>query len=252
MKRTILAGAMVLTAGFSSLLAQAPKGPTAKSDGEKKAINTMLQSANDPDAAIKAAEALLTDFADTEYKEIALSVEATSYQRKNDKVQAQVFGERVLEMNPHNFGMELLVGELIAQGTKEFDIDKDAKVAKATKLLNGAMDDIKASPKLNPQMSDADWTAAQQYEIAEAHNGLGTLDLALKKYDDGVKEFQMAWEGDPEQDAYGTRLASALLSAGKPAEAITVCDKLLAKPNLHPQIKQVVTSIKTAATAAKK
>src|SRR5581483_10252003 len=153
MKRTILAGAMVLTAGFTGLFAQAPKAPTPKSEGEKKAINTMLQAANDPDAAIKAAEDLLNQFADTEFKEIALSLEARAYQQKNDRVQAQVYGERALEINPHNYNMELLVGEVLAQTTKKFDLDKDAKIAKTTKLLNGSIDDIKAAPKPNPQLS---------------------------------------------------------------------------------------------------
>ena len=39
-------------------------------------------------------------------------------------------------------------------------------------------------------------------------------------------------------------------SAGKHAEAIAICDKVLADPQLHPQIKQVATNIKNAATAA--
>jgi hypothetical protein len=47
------------------------------------------------------------------------------------------------------------------------------------------------------------------------------------------------------------RLASALQSTGKNDEAIAIVDKLLADPQLHPQIKAVATQVKNAATAAK-
>ena len=61
----------------------------------------------------------------------------------------------------------------------------------------------------------------------------------------------LAADVDP-QPAYQVRLASALESGGKHDEAIAVCDKVLADPQLHPQIKQVATSIKSQATANKK
>jgi hypothetical protein len=48
------------------------------------------------------------------------------------------------------------------------------------------------------------------------------------------------------------RLASAYESAGKHDEAIATVDKVLADPQLHPQIKQVATNIKNVATNNKK
>ena len=44
------------------------------------------------------------------------------------------------------------------------------------------------------------------------------------------------------------RLASALQMAGKNEEAVTWCDKVLAIPDAHPQIKSLATTIKTNAT----
>lgn len=86
---------------------------------------------------------------------------------------------------------------------------------------------------------------------AEAHNGLGMLALLSKKYDVAITEFKTASDTDP-QPAYLVRLASAYESSGKHAEAIAMCDKVLADPQLHPTIKQVATNIKNAATAASK
>jgi tetratricopeptide (TPR) repeat protein len=255
----ILTGVVALTAGLSGLFAQqpaapaapaAPKAPTVKSQGELKAVQALqsAQSSGDPDAVIKASEDLLNRYADTEYKEFALQVEAKAYQQKRDNDNARVYAERVLQINPKAFMMELLVAEVITPGIKEFDLNRDQEIAQADHLFNDAIANVQAAPKANARIADADWEQSKKWTIAEAHNGLGMLAQVQKKWDDAIKEYQLAVDGDPEQDAYSTRLANAYLGAGKKAEAVAICDKLLAKPNLNPQIRAVVTSIKTQAS----
>jgi tetratricopeptide (TPR) repeat protein len=244
MKRMILTGVVAMTAGLSGLMAQ----PKPKSNGERKAI-VAIQSSTDPDAIIKASEELLTNYADSDFKEYALTMEAKAYQMKHDDDNAQVYADRVLQINPKAYTMQLLIAEAITPNIKEHDLNYKEEVDKCNKLFNDAIENAKVAVKPNPQVSDADWEQAKRWAMAEAHNGLGMLASVQKgKQDDAIKEFQLAVEGDPDQDAYGTRLANAYLTAGKKTEAIAVCDKLLAKPNLHPQIKQVVTNIKTAAS----
>ena len=46
------------------------------------------------------------------------------------------------------------------------------------------------------------------------------------------------------------RQASALQMAGKNDEAIVMCDKVMAVPDVHPQIKSVATAIRAAAVKA--
>lgn len=244
MKRMILTGVVAMTAGLSGLMAQ----PKPKSNGERKAI-IAIQSSTDPDAIIKASEELLTNYADSDFKEYALTMEAKAYQMKRDDDNAQVYADRVLQINPKAYTMQLLIAEAITPNIKEHDLNYKEEVDKCYKLFNDAIENAKVAVKPNPQVSDADWEQAKKWAVAEAHNGLGMLASVQKgKGEDAIKEFQLAVDGDPDQDAYGTRLANAYLIAGKKTEAIAVCDKLLAKPNLHPQIKQVVTNIKTAAS----
>ena len=256
MKRTILTGVLAVTAGLSCLLAQtpppaAPKGTTVKSKEEQQAI-VAIQKATDPDSQIAASEGLLTKFADTEYKEFALSVEARAYQSKRDDVQAQVYAERALQINPKAFLMELLVAEVVSRKIGLNDLDRNDKIAKCTKYFNDAIELAKVATKPNAQTSDADFLANQKFVIAEAHDGLGTLlGNVEKKWDDAIKEYQLAVDGDPEQWAYSVRLAQAYLSAGKYPEAIAVCDKVLKVADIHPMIKQAATNIKNAAAARK-
>ncbi|MBZ5621831.1 MAG: DUF4919 domain-containing protein [Acidobacteriia bacterium] len=262
MKRMILTGTLALATGLSCLMAQQappakqgqaaqaqPKGPAPKSQAEGQALTELFNAANanNPDAIIKAAEDLLTKFADTDFKEAALMFEAQAYKQKGDTDKAQIFGERVLEVNPKNFQTTLMLGEILATHTRENDLDKEEKLSKAEKYLNGTIENLKTVAKPNPQIADQQWEDAKKQLTAEAHNDLGLVALDRKKYDVAITEFKIANDGDP-QATYAVRLASAYQQAGKNQEALEICDKLLADPQLHPAIKNVATSVKAAAS----
>jgi len=257
MKRRILTGVLAAASGITCLMAQqqggqAPLVPNTKSAGESQAVIALMQSQGNPDAAIKAADDLLTKYADTYYKEIALTLEAQAYRQKGDPDKAIIYGERVLEVNPKNFQTTLLIGEILAQRTRENDLDKEDKLGRAEKLLKGTIDNLNTAQKPNPQLTDAQWEDGKKILIAEAHNGLGMVALDRKKFDVAATEFKTASDTDPGEPAYNVRLASALQQQGKNDEAVAVCDKILAAPQLNPTIKAVTENIKKAAQAGKK
>jgi len=256
----ILTGMLALGAGVAALMAQqaaapaapAAKGPQPKSKGEQDAVMAMFtaQQSQNWDGVIQGAETLLTKYTDSDFKELATYLEAASYQQKGDWIKAQIFAEKVLEINPKNIQATLMVGELIAQHTRENDLDREEKLAKAEKQLNATIENVKTGGKPNPQITDAQWAESQKFVTAEAQNDLGLCELTRKNYDKAAAYFRQAVDGDP-QPAYSVRLASALQSGGKNDEAIAICDKLLADPQLHPQIKAVAVNVKNAATQAK-
>jgi len=267
----ILTGILALATGLTSLMAQGKKDnapaqppaqgqqkqgqaqliPGTKSVGESEALMALIQAQGNPDATIKAADDLITKYADSTFKESALLAEAQAYQQKGDADKAQIYGERVLEVNPKSFQAQLMLGELLASRTRENDLDREEKLTKAEKYLKSAMDNVNTAAKPNPQITDAQWEEGKKFIVAEAHNGLGMVALVRKKFDIAITEFKTAADSDP-QPNYQVRLASAYESSGKHDEAIAMCDKVLAEPQLHPQIKQVATNIKNAAEAAKK
>jgi tetratricopeptide (TPR) repeat protein len=272
MKKMILTGLLALVAGSTALMAQQgqqkgqPQGqqqgaqgqqaappqqqlvPGTKSPGESQAVIALFQAQNSPDAIIKAADALLTQYADTVFKEQALYLQAAAYQQKGDLDKAQIFAERVLEVNPKNYQSALMIGEVLAQRTRENDLDKEEKLTRATKLLNEAIDGLNAAQNPNPQqLTEAQWLDGKKYLVSQAHNDLGMVALTRKKYDVAINEFKTANDGD-NQPAYQVRLATAYQLAGNNAEALAVVDKILADPQLHPTIKKVAESIKAAAS----
>jgi tetratricopeptide (TPR) repeat protein len=269
MKRTLLTGILVLTAGISALMAQAPAARPAGQPAAQPAAapgapqaapvteNSLLQSmvraqqANNPDATIKAAEQLLTTFPNTQLKEAALSFEAAAYEDKKDNAASRAKWEEVLKINPKSIQANLKMGEIIGLAVKDKSLDKDEDVAQANKYVSTAFEIIKTAAKPNPTLTDAQWEDAKKAMEAEGHDALGMMNLNIKKYDVAIQEFQAAATADP-QPTYQARLATAMDSAGKHDDAIALCDKILAQPELHPAVKEYVTKLKTQATNAKK
>ena len=138
-------------------------------------------TAQSPDDKIAAVDALLAKFKDTEFKAIALGMAAEAAQQKGDAATAIVYGNRALEADPKNFQAMLLVSRQLAAGTKEFDLDKDEKVKRATKLANDAMATIAAAAeKPNPTLSDDQWSGIKKDLTADAHETLGMIALWTK------------------------------------------------------------------------
>jgi tetratricopeptide (TPR) repeat protein len=209
--------------------------PKPKSQKEVEAIQAIF-NAQDPDSRIAAAEKLLTNFADTEFKAIALQVAAASAQQKNDYEKMTVYAERTLEADPKNYPAMLMLATGLAQRTREFDLDKEEKLARSEKYAKQAMEIVKTAPKPRPDLPDADWEAAKQNYTAQGYEALGLAAMVRKKYDDAATQFQAAVTASPEPATY-VRLAAAYNLANKPDQAIAALDKLNAAPDVHPSIK---------------
>jgi len=224
-----------------------PKQPAPKSQAELTAIQAMFQAQqkNDLDGVIKAADELMTKFADTEFKELALYMESEAYMQKGDNTKAQLYSEQALALNPKGYQAGITLAEILAKQTRENDLDREEKLGKLEKYAKDAIENVKDVPKPNPQVTDDQWTEFKKGIVARAHNAMGMGQLIRKKYDAAVAEFKLAVENDP-QPTFMVREASALQSAGKNEEASVLCDKILTEPNLHPQIKQVAMQIKSA------
>jgi tetratricopeptide (TPR) repeat protein len=256
MIRTIFTGMAAIAMSAATIMAQsqAPQAPQAPkvSKGEADAYNAMINAARsgDNDGVIKAADDLTTKYADTQFKATALMLEAQAYVAKGDLDRAQVYAEQCMAADPKGFQAPLLIGESIVKQTRENDLDKDEKLAKAEKDLNLSIENVKAAPKPNPQIPDAQWEDQKKFTVAEAQADLGRVNMLRKKYADAVGPLQAAADADP-QPAYFVWLAMSQQQSGKNDDAIATCDKLLAQPNLPQVFQDAGKSVKAAATRAK-
>jgi len=244
--KQLLKGTLVVAATAALVLAQKPK-----SQKEVDAIMA-VQQATTPDARIAAAENLITKFADTEFKAWAYNVAAESAQAKRDNPKTIFYYEQAIKADPKNYTAMLMISGVIAQSTREFDLDKEEKLARAEKYANDGLALVPSAAKPNPQITDAQWEAMKKDDTAQAHVDMGMIALARKKPDVAAAEFKTAVDTAATADPIVMiRWAAALNEGGKPDEAIAVLDKALATPNLNPQIKAVADSEKARAVKLK-
>ena len=258
MKRMILTGLLAVGAVLAqapagapaAAPAAAPKGPAPKSQAEIEALQALQAAGNDADKEIAAAENLLTKFADTDYKSVALFVEASAYEQKKDYLKMEIFAERAMEADPKNFQAALMLARHFATHTGPNDLDKDEKFAKGEKYANQVVQMMATMAKPNPQIPDDQWAAMKKDFAAEAYNDIGLGNLTAKKYDLAIASFKKALDMNSQPEpAYMVRLASAYLQAGKNDEAVQWADKTIAVPDAAPVIKNLATQIKTQASA---
>jgi len=203
-------------------------GQKVKSKAEGEAVNAVL-TATTPDARIAAADNLLSKYKDTAFKSIALQIAGESYSQKGDGPNAIVYGDRAIEADPKNFQALLLVSSQLARMTKEFDLDKDEKLKRATKLANDAVAAIAGAEKPNPQLTDEQWTGIKKDLTSEAHETLGMIATVDKKWGPAITEYKAAIDASA-SPAYTAmvRLMSVYNNDKKYDDATALADKLIA------------------------
>ena len=210
-----------------------------KSQKEAEAIQAVI-NAQSPDAKIAAVENLISKFKDTEFKAAVLEMAAAAAQQKNDSAATLIYGNRALEANPKSMQALLIVSGALAQGTKEFDLDKDEKIKRASKLATDAITVIGAAEKPNPQLPDDQWVAIKKDMISRAHETLGMLAAVEKKYDVAINEFKTAIDsGATPEPTVMLRLAVSYTNVKRFDEASATADKVLALPNTPEAVKKI-------------
>lgn len=241
---SMVAAGLALTA---ALWAQ----PKPKSQKEYDAIMAVM-NATDPDAQIAAIENLLTKFADTEFKVIALQQATQAAMQKNDAEKVVIYAERTLKEDPKNYMVMLMQAQMTAQKTREHDLDKEEKLKQAEKLATDAIELLKTAAKPRPDLTDEQWTGAKKDFEAQGYESLGMVAMVRKKYPDAVTNFKKAvdTQGTPDP-ATKVRLASAHNFAGNFDAAILIIDAVLTDQQLHPAIRQVAGQEKLKAVQGK-
>jgi tetratricopeptide (TPR) repeat protein len=249
--RRIAIALVALTCGAGLMMAQAKQQPKPKSQKEVDAIMA-VQNAATPQERLTAIDNLLTKFADTEFKPMVLQMAAGTAQQIGDMDKAIIYAERSLEADPKSFQSMLLLAQAWASRTKEFDLDKEEKLARAEKYAKDAMETLKTAEKPNPAITDEQWAAAKKDLNSQGHEALGSVAMVRKKYDVAIAEYKVAADTASSPDpATLVRLAGAYGQAGQWDQDVATLDKVLAMPDVHPQIKAVATQERARALQAK-
>jgi tetratricopeptide (TPR) repeat protein len=235
----------LLAASLAFGQAKPPLKP--KSKAEATAVNAMI-TAPDPDSRIKAADELITKFADTPYKSIALYMEAESYLQKGDADKSIVFAEQAIDADAANYQALVLLTKTYAATTHINDLDKADKLAKIDKYAKASLPAIEAASKPNDKISDAEWTSAKSDYTGQVYLGMGIAAVFSNKIDDAKADFDKVATMDSDPTDL-IRAARALMDAKKWADSIVYLDKAIAFPGAPDQIKKIAENDKARATA---
>jgi len=235
----------LLAASLAFGQAKPPLKP--KSKAEATAINAML-TAPDNDSRIKAADELITKFADTPYKSLALYLEADAYAQKGDTDKCIVYAEQAIDADATNYQAYVLLTKTYAGTTHVNDLDKADKLAKIDKYSKLALANIETAAKPNDKLSDAEWKQAKDDYAGQVYLGEGIAAVFSNKIDDAKADFEKVATMDQDPTDL-IRAGRALLDAKKYADSVEWFDKAAASPNANDQIKKIAASDKTRAQA---
>lgn len=157
-------------------------GPQVKSEEEQQAL-AALQTAQDPQSRAAAAKLLLKNFPDSDFKEAANYVAMLSYQQMNDYESMLLYGEQTLAVNPDNVGVLVSLAYAIPIRTREFDLDKDEKLAKAEDFAKRALVVIPNMPKMDPNLTDEQWLMTKKDFMAQVNEALGMVALKREEHE---------------------------------------------------------------------
>src|SRR6185503_9013116 len=229
MKTNVIAGMALLA---MSVVSAQPKPPAPE---ELKALQEIVNATN-VDARVAAADNFVKSFPKSEYRPFALTMAAEAYEMSGNVTKAIIYYQQVLEASPKDYNAMLMLAAETARTTREFDLDKEEKLAKAEKFAKDGMALVPPATKPNPQLTEEQWTNLKKDDTARGHEALGLIALARKKYDVAAGEFKTATEtaAEPQASTF-IRMSGALTDSGKPDQAVATLDKVLAMPNLPDQ-----------------
>jgi tetratricopeptide (TPR) repeat protein len=235
----------VLIAGGIFVLTLSLWGQKPKSNKEVAALNA-INAATTVDDKLKAIDNVLSNFKDTEFKpmlyEMALELEA----QKGDLAQVVTYSELILKINPKDPVAKVTMATETARRTREFDLDKDEKLANVDKWAKEGIEDAKNAPK--PQgttMTDAQWEGRKKDLESQGYEALGMSAAVRKKYDDAIANFKQSLTiaAIPDPGTW-VRLGQVYEDAHKLDEADDAFDKAANAPNAQPQVKSVAAAKK--------
>ena len=226
-------------AGAQAAQPQQPAGtkrpPQAKNQDEFKAFQeaNAKTTATDTEAA---AEAFAQKYPDSELRVLLYRKALYDYQNANQADKAIEMGRKIIGIDPNNPEALVMTATFLAERTRETDLDRDERLAEATRDAQKGLQTIDTDIMLPATMAPEQVTAVKSQMKGMAYAALGTAAIAKKDYagaEANLKQAAQAYAGDP---LVWLRLAYALDQEKKYAEALTPANNCIQYASDQPQV----------------
>jgi len=200
--------------------------PQAKTQPEFDAWKAA--SANtDPAALEKAADDFATKFPDSELRVLLYKNAMRLYQRTNNAEKTEALGRKVLALDGDDPEALTQVAEVIAERTRDSDIDKDQRYDEATKMAQKALQTVDTDVSVPPGTPQDKLDAYKSGLRSQAYSTMGTIEYNKNNFPAAQTNFEKAIDAYP-SDPYALdvlRLALSLDKQQKYPEALKVANR---------------------------
>ncbi len=186
-------------AGQAAGQAAAPAGkrpPQAKTQEEFAAYKAAA-ALTDPAAREKAADDFAAKFPDSELRQLLYRAVVASYQQSNEMDKMMATSQKLLTIDPDDPQALLGVAQVLAERTRDTDLDKDQRLAEARKDAERALVtvDTDLPGGLPPEKVDV----FKGYVRSEAYEIVGTLDFNAKAWANAEGNLKKSIDAYPQE-----------------------------------------------------
>lgn len=211
-------------AGAAAPAAKRP--PQAKTQPEFDAWKAAAAN-TDPAALEKAADDFATKFPDSELRVLLYKNAMRAYQKADNGEKTEAMGRKVLGCDADDPEALVVVSEVIAERTRDTDIDRDQRFGEATAMAEKALKTIDTDigvPAGTPQDKIDAYKSGLR---SQAYSIIGAIDYKKENYAAAQEDLQKAIDAYPSDPAPVDvlRLALALDKQQKYPEALKVADR---------------------------
>jgi tetratricopeptide (TPR) repeat protein len=196
--------------------------PQAKTQPEFDAYQAAVKNMSDPAAIEKSADDFAAKFPDSELRVLLYRAAMHAYQQTNNAEKMAATAQKVLQIDPDD--PEALIGasEVIAERTRDTDLDKDQRFAEAQKDAQHALQTIDTDVAIPAGTPQEKIDAYKGYLRSSACSVLGTIAFNEKNYTEAESQFRKSIDALPSQPdpVVVLRLAIALDNQGRYPEAL--------------------------------
>src|SRR6266853_2906201 len=200
--------------------------PQAKTQPEFDAWKAAAAS-TDAAGLEKASDDFATKFPDSEIRILLYQNAMRLYQNANNAEKTEAMGRKVLSLDGDNPEALVIVAEVIAERTRDSDIDKDQRYGEATTMAQKATQTIETDVQL-PAGTPQDKIDAYKSMIkSQAYSIMGTIDFKKENFPAAEQNLQKsidAYPSDPDKVVV-LRLALTLDKEQKYPEALKVANR---------------------------
>jgi tetratricopeptide (TPR) repeat protein len=200
--------------------------PQLKSKPEQDAYNAAAAN-TDPAGLEKAADDFATKFPDSEVRVLLYEQAMRLYQNANNADKTEAMGRKVLTLDADNPEALVTVAEVIAERTRDSDIDKDQRYAEAITMAKKATETVDTDISIPANTPQAQIDKYKGLLRSNAYSILGTIEFKKDNFAAAQEDLQKSIDAYPsEPDAVVVlRLALALDKQQKYPEALKVANR---------------------------